>query len=93
MALRVLEKTKDIGEPQGKSGARKGAQIFSLGGGDHFFHHKCHGAFLRVGIVAGGIVDCERLAILPVQVRTTRAQGAPFMRHLPEPCEGLTATA
>ena len=40
MALRVLEKTKDIGEPQGKSGARKGAQIFSLGGGDHFFHHK-----------------------------------------------------
>ena len=37
MALRVLEKTKDIGEPQGKSGARKGAQIFSLGGGTIFF--------------------------------------------------------
>ena len=48
---------------------------------------------LHVEIVAGGIVDCERLAILPVQVRTTRAQGAPFMRHLPEPYEGLTATA
>ena len=37
MALRVLEKTKDIGEPQVKSGARKGAQIFSLGGGGTIF--------------------------------------------------------